>query len=186
MTLRTKRERVLLLATVIVTVLGLGYAGYVRYLEEWQNLQAQFGQLQTTYDGMVRTARNLRSIERRYEDVTADLRLPGDESLWQIRIRDEIDRFIEKAGILSKGRTEPEQPVYHDDVEAIEYRFRIDELVTPLPQLARFLSLLEEESAVLEVKELTVRPTDSRKGGNTGVRVMMRISRIVFTRPEVT
>jgi len=185
MMIKSKRARALLLLTLLVAVGGLGYAGYATYLERWDERQARYAQMEKQYDSMVRTATRLGPIQLRYEAITRDLRLPGDESLWQIRIRDEIDRFLEKSGVVSKGRMEPEQPVYHDDVGVVEYRFRIDELETPFPRLARFLSLLEEESAVLEVKELTVRPIDRRRGGIAGVRVMMRISRLVFTRPEV-
>jgi hypothetical protein len=185
MLLKTKRERTLLLLTVLVVVGGLGYVGYLNYQEKWGQLEQQSGQLVTQYNGMVRTLRNLKTIVSRYERVTADLRLEDDQSFWPILIPEEIDRFMEKAGIVEKGRREAQQPIYHDDVEAIEYRFRVDEVIAPLPQVARFLSLLEEESAVLEVKELTILPADRRRGGQHGVRVRMLISRIVFTRPEV-
>jgi hypothetical protein len=186
MLVRTKREQGLLVITLLVIVGGLGYVGYTKYLEKSDELQERSMALDQQYVTMMRTLRNLRAIEARYERITSDLRLPGDESLWPIRIRDEIDRFLEKAGIETKGRTEPEQPIYHDDVEAVEFRFRLNDLEAPLPVLARFLSLLEEESAVLEVKQLEIRPIDRRRGGKHGVRVTMRISRIVFTRPEVT
>lgn len=183
---KTKREQGLLVITLLVVLGGLGYVGYTKYLEKSDQLQERSMALDQQYVTMMRTLRNLRAIESRYERITSDLRLPGDESLWPIRIRDEIDRFLEKAGIEIKGRTEPEQPIYHEDVEAVEYRFRLKDLEAPMPVLARFLSLLEEESAVLEVKQLEIRPSDRHRGGRYGVGVSMKISRIVFMRPEVT
>jgi hypothetical protein len=181
MLIKSRRERILVGLTLLVTVLGLGYVGYLKYEEKWTGLQEDLSSLQREYSAMVRILINLKSIMARYQRVTEDLRLPGEESLRVIQIRDEIDRFLEKAEITSKGRINPEEPEYHDDVGAVAYRFQIDDLTTTMPRLARFLSLLEEESAVLEVKELDVQPSDRRRGGNYGVRVRMRISRIVFT-----
>jgi hypothetical protein len=179
--IKSKREQNLLIVTLLVVALGLGYVGYLRYEEEWGKLRQDLTDLQDDYQVSVRILINLKDIMNRYQRITEDLRLEGGESIWQIRIREEIDGFLAKAGIERRGSTNPEDPVYHDDVGAMEYRFRIDDLVTTMPDLARFLSLLEEESAVLEVKELNVRPTDRRRGGNYGVRVTMHISRIVFT-----
>jgi len=183
MLIKSKREKYLLAITLLVGVVGLGTVGYLEYQDRWRILQSDLITLQGDYSANVRVLINLKNITARYQRITEDLRLPGERSLWVIRIREEIDRFFEKADITSRGRINPEEEIFHDDVGAVEYRYRIDDLTTTMPKLARFLSLLEEESAVLEVKELDVRPSDRRQGGNYGVRVMMRISRIVFTQP---
>jgi len=179
--IKSQRERNLLVITVAVAVLGFGYVGFLKYEEEWGTLEQELTDLREDYSASVRILINLKSIMNRYQSITEDLRLEGGESIWQLRVREEIDRFLEEAGMERRGSTTQEDPVYHDDVGAMEYRFRVDDLITTMPELARFLSLLEEKSAVLEVKELDIRPTDRRRGGNYGIRVTMHISRIVFT-----
>ncbi|MFO7923134.1 MAG: prephenate dehydratase domain-containing protein, partial [Bacteroidales bacterium] len=182
MLVKSERERKLLIITVAILMVGVGFVAYGRYEAVVGTMANQWESSQQRYDAKYERIRTLdpAEVKKRHQQITQELRIPGGDALARIKIRDELDAYLTNAGITQRWTTTPLDINENRELGIQKFRFRVDNLQASMPVFARFLNFVTQDSSLMEVEEMTIRSV-GRLGNSDELRITMTVSRIVFT-----
>ncbi len=159
------REKFLFLVVFIsIAFFGGSYA----YQSFGDNVWLQISDIDErleTIDSLLENQKASGAIIKRYEEMSADLVVPGEDSEQLLAIREQITSILDQVGLT--GRLSAKEPEKAEDFKIITHS--IDDIECTPDQLGQLLYLIEKQSAVMEVTQCNI-TNQIRDNGEMGYR----------------
>ncbi len=183
MKLKSRRERILFGAALLVILGAFAWVGYDKVTNILNRLDEEISDLERSLREKKHTEKSDRAIADRYVRVREELTIPGSESEVKSSIREELTKLLGGERGPAYTTILAKDPQRDREGFLTTYQFSIDNIkAITIGDLARFLDKMERESEVLEIESIQISNPRQSRDASPEAQYEFSVPQIVISR----